>query len=472
MRVARAPSALALIAAVGACHQTPPAAPPAGQVVLHVDTDAPIAPQAPGPPSSATPLPLFDRVRFDVYGPGASSACDGCTNEFTVTSDAFAQGAVSVGIAIPVGADGWTARVRMFPLALALPDGEPNPDTTVDVTVALPVLAADGVVDLTVVLETANAGQAPGKNPAVQPVPGLPGPSAVGTWSGAQRVGCTGSAPAGMVCVPGGAFWMGSSGDDFSQNNIPGWHRLVVLSPFFLDETELTVQGARPAIQASAGADEPITWTGSSAGTQAPDWCTYTDMPGPRDALPINCIDPIRAHEICAALVPKGDLPTEAQLEYVMGGLSMQPFAWGPEQPLCPDAVWGRNGFGFLAMAEPDTCLSYSKALGTLGGPEVPGTGRLDVLALPGGNIVDLTGNVSEWARDWFQFQSDECWSPPGVRKDPFCGTPSKALGKQEVNRGGGWGTGGTGLEATERQYTYFGGVSPYNGFRCMAPGG
>jgi formylglycine-generating enzyme required for sulfatase activity len=239
-----------------------------------------------------------------------------------------------------------------------------------------------------------------------------------------------------------------------------------VLSPFFLDSTEITVAAAR-----AGNVNTPIPWSGKSDGKNAEDWCTYTDQPGPRDALPMNCLDPVRAREVCTNL--GGDLPTEAQLEYAMGGLRMFRFVWGMDPPSCKDAVWGRNGFGFLAQVLPSTCLSFSKALGPLGGPEVPGTGgERDVLVLPGGSIFDLTGNVSEWSRDLYQLQTESCWSPHGVMHDPYCNQTSKALGgnKQEQNRGGSWGTGGTPLEASARQYTYWGGVSPYNGFRCMRP--
>jgi formylglycine-generating enzyme required for sulfatase activity len=435
-----------------------------------VDTDAPVDSGTAAPAGFDTPLALFDRVRFDVLPPGAASACDGCSNDFAVTSDMFQQGQVSIGVPIPPGQQGWSARVRLYTLALALSDGEPNPDTTIDATVALPTVAGDGIVDASIVLGTDSVGVPQGQDTPLQPAAGLPGASAVGTWSGAQRVDCSGAPPPGMVCVPGGAFWMGSPSEDHAQNTVPGWRRLVVLSPFFLDSTELTVGDARGPIQASKGGDEPIVWTRSSSGNDGTDWCTYTDAPGPRDALPINCIDPVRARDVCSMRTPGGDLPTEAQLEYVMGGLQMQRFVWGVDAPSCTDAVWGRNGFGVLSLGEPQTCLSDSEALGPMGGPEKPGWGQRDQLALPTGTIVDVTGNMGEWARDWYQTQAEPCWSPPGVLYDPFCNTPSPTAGKQQVSRGGNWSEGGIEMEASARVVTTLGDVTPQYGFRCMAP--
>ena len=259
---------------------------------------------------------------------------------------------------------------------------------------------------------------------------------------------------------------MGSRPADLAPGTFPGWHRLVVVSPFFLDATEMTVARARPVIEANGY--NPLLWNGKSDGGAPEDWCTYTHAPGPRDALPINCIDVSRARKICSRLASGGDLPTEAQLEYVMGGLAMKRFVWGMDTPTCSDAIWGRNGVGYLSLIVPQTCLPFAKALSGLGGPEAPGTATRDALILPGGTIVDVVGNVSEWARDFHAPQTDDCWSHQGVLVDPLCETTT--LGMREVNRGGSWGTGGLSLEAASRQNTSIGGTSPYNGFRCMVP--
>jgi formylglycine-generating enzyme required for sulfatase activity len=437
---------------------------PRGHVYLHVDTDAPV--DTGSIASVDRPLALFDRLRFDVVPPGANDPCAGCTNEFSVTAAAFAGRNVSIQIPLPPGQAGWTARVRLFRLELASSEGEPNPDTAIDVMISLPVVGVDGPIEATVVLHTDDVGKT--DQPAVTPVLGAPGPSLVNSWIGAQRQGCGDPPPGtrtGMVCVPGGAFWMGERPADFAQGTAPGWHRLVVVAPFFLDATEMTVSRARPVIEANGYT--PILWTGSSTGGAVQDWCTYTHAPGPRDALPLNCVDTSRARKICSHLVEGGDLPTEAQLEYVIGGLAMNRFVWGMDLPSCTESIWGRNGFGFFNLVEPKVCLPFAKALGALGGPEAPGSAARDTLSLPGGKIVDLVGNVSEWARDYYAPQTDDCWSSQGVLVDPYCSTPSTA---QEVNRGGSWGTGGLGLEAAARQPRIGGGTSPYDGFRCMAP--
>jgi formylglycine-generating enzyme required for sulfatase activity len=450
-------SALLLTFALAACD--PPLAPAQGHILLHVDTDAPVDTGS----REATidqPLPLFDRLRFDILRPNGE-ACAGCTNEFSVTTDAFTSKNVSIDVPLPPGEAGWKARVRLYPLDFAGADGEPDPATAIDVTVPLPAVDVTGEIEASIVLHTDDVG----KPRTIAAVPRPPPDSIVGTWEGAKRPDCGGATHAGMVCVPGGAFWMGSPPDDHVPGTVPGWHRLVVLSPFFLDATEMTVARARPTIEAKNYI--LFVWSGDTTGNVLEDWCSYTHAPGPRDALPVNCIDPMKARSICSDL--GGVLPTEAQLEYVMGGLAMKRFVWGMDLPLCGDAVWGRNGVGVFKSIDPSMCLPDAMALGTLGGFEKPGTGKRDVLALDG-TIVDLTGNVAEWSSDWYQPYSGDCWSADGVLVDPQCQTENAKNGNQIAERGGSWGSGGVSLEAASRRSSISNGLSPYTGFRCARP--
>src|SRR5437868_6675191 len=84
----------------------PRLAPPAGQLRLHIATDAPL-------PSGSVPA-LFDRLRIDLYEPGATSPCTGCTYEFAMDTSLFSAEPPSIGIVIPVGRAGYAARARLF----------------------------------------------------------------------------------------------------------------------------------------------------------------------------------------------------------------------------------------------------------------------------------------------------------------------------------------------------------------------
>ena len=442
-----------------------PEGPARGQVLLHVDTDAPVLSQNPQSSAFAVPIPLFDRIRFDVLPP-AGETCSACSQDFAVTSEKFTTGAVSIGVPLPPGDAGWQTRVRLYPVRLEQPSGDPDPAAVIDVTVALPSIAPTGVVDVTVFLSTDTAGQPRGQDTPEVPAAGPPGPSAVGTWADAVRTGCSGQVPAGMVCVPGGAFWMGAPRDHAVPNTDPGWHRLVVVSPFFLDQTEVTVAAWRAVDATDPGVSG---WSGGSTGSALEDWCTAGATAGPREALPLNCITALGARHYCQRR--GGDLPTEAEFEYVIGGLGMTPYPWGTEIPQCADAVWGRNGVGVTLHFVPQACLKDSQALATLGGPEKPGWGKRDAIALPGGTIVDLAGNIGEWARDRFQLTSEPCWSPLGLLHDPSCADVSPSLGSTNVYRGGAWTYGGTSLEASSRSPIALGIADVDIGMRCMKPG-
>ena len=371
--------------------------PPAGQIVVHVDTDAPIARAATeATPGWDEPAPLFDRLHVDLYPPEATAPCDGCSNEFTVSREDFDSLGVSFGLVIPAGDAGWTARVRLTKELFELSTGDIDPETTIDAWVALPVVVDSQIDDVSVVLETDATGVPAGSLQApIAPTPGAPPGSKVGTWSPAQRVNCTTDAPPGAVCVPGGAFWMGASS---AIGLVPGasrtWRRLVVLSPFWIGATEVTALAARTTGISVLGVAR---WDTSTAGTSEADYCTYSTTPSSRDPLPLNCVSWQGANAFCLGL--GGTLPSEAQLEYAAGGAFGHPYPWGEDPPSCTDAIWGRDGYGLYYDSAPMTCLDPSNFMAPMGGPEPPGTGTRDALVLPGGVVSDSRGQPARAGR-------------------------------------------------------------------------
>jgi len=439
-----------------ACSGSPPTLPATGQILLYLDTDAPVVPADGHAPSLTEPLPLFDRARVDVLGADGGAACASCTLDVVVTADDFSAGKVSLGIATPQGASGYSARVRLYVDRFTPSGQDPNVDSTIDVTFPLPPVPASGALVVTAFLDTATAGQ---PQAGMVLAPGAPSPSQVGTWPAAARADCSAVPPPGMVCVPGGALWMGPPTDEVLDGTVSGWHRIAVLSPYFLDASEVTVAEAR------AGHIDPTqvaSWDGRSTGASLLDWCTYVDAPGVRDDLPVNCVSPAGAQAFCRGA--GGDLPTEAQLEYAMGGLQMQPYVWGDDPPACADAVWGRNGAGLTQETEPTTCFDPT-ASRPIDGPEPAGWAGRDRLVMPTGTILDLNGNLLEITRDAYEEQTGGCWSQPGPMQDPVCPTaPGRSL---LAFRGGAWFDGQATLQAGSR-----GGNGPYDGdiylgFRC-----
>lgn len=467
--------ALSLLATVGCGSELPPT----GQVRLFVDTDAPV-PTAPDELAvSDGAIALFDTLVVDVYEPDADAPCEGCTRAFAVDEQQLRDAELSFGIPAAPEVDGYVVRLRLYAASSTLTGevAEPNeqgpPLSVIDRWVSLPAVSEEGIVDVNVLLGTDQVGLPVGSRQApVQVERGPVASSRVGSWPGAEPVPCAGVAEPGEVCVAGGAFWMGHPraigtgiGDAWNRP------RLVKLSPFYLDQQEVTVAEWRA--YEPTGGPEATAWSGGSSGNALLDYCTFTVDPGPRDALPMACVTVEGARAYCQA--QGKDLPTEAQLEYVASGLRSRLFVWGSDEPACEDAVLRRYGYGIFLDLGLAGCLPEAPP----GGAEVVGgmleDKRRDRLSLPGGDIYDLVGNVSEWALDRWNRQSEPCWSMGGVYVDPVCLQDSPLDGSFPVFRLGSFAVGSRQAIAAARSFIDSQVAKNGNGidlgFRCARPG-
>jgi formylglycine-generating enzyme len=408
--------------------------PPEGHVRLHVATDAPVP-------------ALFDRLRLDIVRPGETEPCAGCSREFAAAQPA------SVVIAPEADVAGIRVRVRLYRHGGTLA-AEPRPASSIETVFALPPIAAEGETELTVTLAAADVGHPVGSLDA--PVAAQEGaPPVLESWAGAIERPCEGEPGAGEVCVPGGAFWMGDPRLDFSAayDLDGGLERLVVLAPFFLDAEEVSVAAFRASGLAHTlepgVSDDP-----HEAGGNIPG-CTYTTPPSDNDALPTNCVSWQRAAAYCAALGKA--LPTEAELEYAAGARASAAYPWGEDDPRCEDAVYDREG----------DCAELG------GGPLAPGSGVRDRLALGGATLVDLAGNVSEWAADRWNREHEACWGV-GLFVDPLCDTPSAIDEDGRTIRGGAFDSSVVLLRAAVRSRVFneMFAVSAKVGFRCSRAAG
>ncbi|APR76142.1 Adenylate cyclase [Minicystis rosea] len=425
---------LAIAALASAC--APVELPPEGQIRLFIDTDA-ILPPAVGEDDGGQ-MALFDRLRIEIFPPGESVACAGCTREIGIDHRIVFEGRASIGIVPPPGEGGRRARIRLY-RSTGADSAEPRPTSMLEAVVALPAVEAEGIVDVHVVLRTDDLGTPQGTLDA--PIAAQPGPAEgglAGTWAAAARRGCAGAPADGEVCVPGGAFWMGD------PSFIVPTERLVVLSPYWLDATEVTVARFR-----AAGFVSPL-----AHGSGAMAHCTFTKQPGAFEDLPLSCLTRPLAQKFCEA--KGGALVSEAQWEMAASARRSAPFVWGSDTPRCEDAV--------IARLNPSTGLpGKCKALGV--DFQLPGAGLRDRLELEGGTIVDLMGNLIEWMRDDWATDDEPCWSAP-ILHDPVCESDGHPL--TYSIRGSGWA--GTPARASEREFNE---VSMPNvgsmqiGFRC-----
>ena len=411
---------------------------PTSQVLLYVTTDAPMGESA----------GLFDRLIVDVYAPFETVPCEGCSRRFAVDDDRMARGQASFGIFTKPGVGGYRARARLYRSG-GTTSGEPRRASTLESFVSLPVVASTGLVETTVTLHLADLARPQGTLEKPLPAePGAPPDGVVGSFLAGRALGCSGQAGSDEVCVPGGLFWMGNPRIDVldAQQADGKSERVVVLSPYFLDLAEVTVEKLRAARVARV-IDDPI------EGNLGRRECVYTAEPSENDVLPVNCLSWQRARAYCAKVGKR--LPSEAEYEYVAGGRTSQSFGWGGDSPACGDAVFAR---GTLCGGERR--------------PVRAGSGGRDRVLVGGVALLDLAGNLRELMRDRYRAGNTACWGE-GVLVDPVCEPDTTDDLVERSVRGGSFGDEATLLRAAQRSFVEnerFA-VSELVGFRCARSG-
>jgi sulfatase modifying factor 1 len=157
-----------------------------------------------------------------------------------------------------------------------------------------------------------------------------------------------------MARLPGGRFKMGARGDP------------VAVAPFFLDQTEVSVQAYGDCVRAKK--------------CTAPDTGQFCNWERPdRANHPVNCVDWKQAIAYCAAAGKR--LPTEEEWEWAARGAERgTTWPWGNDAPR--DQLCWNGG----------TTKRYSRR---------EGLGTCPIGSFPAGNnpqgLMDMAGNVVEW---------------------------------------------------------------------------
>jgi formylglycine-generating enzyme required for sulfatase activity len=280
----------------------------------------------------------------------------------------------------------------------------------------------------------------------------------------AAPTACTRAPKDGELCVPGGAFMLGSADVNGlvlfdAMATIP--ERIAIVPPLLMDGYEVSVErwrrakseGFRPLDDPYANdADAPLPAEGGPA---AAKFCVYSHEPlalNSREAYPVNCIAWSDARAFCQFY--GGDLPTEAQWEYVAsatGDDSETLYPWGNDLLPCDALVYSRELTGDFCF--PDAF-----------GPAPVGAGFGDVTPL---GVHDLGGSVSEWVLDSPRAYSARCWASLGMT-DPRCWEEDA---ERRGLRGSGWATGQAPLSSLRPTPIDDGLLSKNVGFRCVRSG-
>lgn len=242
-----------------------------------------------------------------------------------------------------------------------------------------------------------------------------------------------------QVEVPAGEFLMGTELGDHQQHQV--W-----LDAFQVDVFEVTVEAYQRCVEAGAcepsGVEEEEKYDTPYCNAHLPD----------RGQHPINCVNWFQARDYCTWR--GGDLPTEAQWLKAAQGTDGRPYPWGEEDPSCLYAV--------MLDGQDQSC----------GGKSTWPVGVRPEGQSPYG-VMDLSGSVSEWIRDWFEDDFRRVEGERGqvqlAHREVAPRNPTgPAQGTMRILRGGDYTNGPVRLHMDARQA-----ANPYQGhltagFRCV----
>jgi formylglycine-generating enzyme len=402
------------------------------------------------------PVPqLGDRLLIEVLGDDGQ-ACSGCRRQLGAEDPA--RWPFSFGV-VPPDKGGVRVRVRLYRTAVTGFDGAPGSDRILDTLARMP--RATGVTDVAITLDMRCFGVPadPFADTSCDPASGAPAPvktlsarseapslPAPGSWAPARSVDCPSPPGQGMVCVPGGAFLLGSPDYLPTGDLDPVPEQLVQLDPFALDVDEMTVGEMRALVQAGMVSPPVKNGPGNAA------HCTYTDSGN--DDMPVNCVSRATARKACEARGLR--LPTEAEWEMAAGNRDRETaFPWGDGSP-CDHAIVGKGDP--LDVAVSSACQD---AATPLVGPEAVSAETTDVTLL---GVRHMGGNVDEWVDDDVRpYDDPACWGhDPALHVNPRC-----ASGTGPGIRGGSWGSLPVGAHVYARNGVFADGPTPFTGFRC-----
>jgi serine/threonine-protein kinase len=226
----------------------------------------------------------------------------------------------------------------------------------------------------------------------------------------------------GMAMIRAGTFIMGNTNGAKNED-----HQVVILSPYWIDITEVTVQSYQWCVILGGCPEVPVTVNGPD-GTERSDLsalCNHADRPN----HPVNCVAWDQANAYCAWLGKR--LPTEAEWEFAARGVDRRPFPWGVQ---APDATH-LNACGPECVERAQTRLWNERAMMI---PMSPVRDRWPTTAPVGSfpegaspfGVFDMAGNVMEWTADWSgPYSSVPVTNPTGSQVNRWT----------RVVRGGGW---------------------------------
>lgn len=226
-----------------------------------------------------------------------------------------------------------------------------------------------------------------------------------------------------MVLIPGGVFTMGTDENGLWDLVAQPGHS-VNLGTFYIDKFEVTNTQYAQCV-ADGGCEAPVDRGSKTRPVYYGD-PQYADYP-------VVNVSWYEAQTYCSWR--GGKLPDETEWEKAARGDDGRPYPWGTNQPTCQLA-----NFQPSSACEGDTLSAKDLSAG----------------ASPY-DVYNLSGNVAEWVRDWFQ---------PYPGGDP---KTSQEFGQSyRIIRGGAYFDGPNYIRVTTRRGLLPDASQGYVGFRCV----
>jgi formylglycine-generating enzyme required for sulfatase activity len=456
----------ALLGLLAACSTE---APPRPQLVLVIDTDAPLVGQIAADPDLSSDAAV-DTLRVDLLAPGDPVPYD---HRDLVVPEA-ARWPVTLGVVAPNPPLGHPVRVRIRAFrGRSARKGtvrektslEPLPGVSIERVIDVD-LPSEGIRMVRVHLSADCFGTPPSfvdeprtcvddARKLAKATEGLTdveaiAPTRAGTWPRVRVEPCRTQPAEGRVCVPGGFLLLGDPdfagiADEILMDSVP--LRPARVSPFHMDLTEFTVGRMRALARAG--------FTHSLDQDRIDPHCTWRGPDDPsRDRYPLNCVSWDTARRACEA--EGGTLPSEAQWEHAARGRERRLYPWGDRSAECCTLSASRSSGGGEVTECPGS------------GPEPVGSHRPTGSCKGGGDmsrdgVLDLGGSVSETTLDHAAELTSTCWSYRGVPLDPVCIEEARPY---HTMRGAHWNSGLSLSLAALRKATSSRDVGA--GFRCV----
>ncbi len=244
-----------------------------------------------------------------------------------------------------------------------------------------------------------------------------------------------------MILIPAGQFKMGSPENELDRGRGERQHLRVIRQPFYMGETEVTVEQFRRFINATRyvtdaerGTEEGGHFKGAFATTAdgEREWSEAANWQNPFPNFKEYCL----GDDHPVVQVSWNDakrfadhfgfqLPTEAQWEYAMRAGTTTRFFWGNDEA-------GGKGYGNVKDAA--SRKRFSRWVQSFpfddGGTFVTTAGSYK--PNPWG-LRDMVGNVQEWCLDYYERE----YPPDG--SDESARAPAMQNGAGRVMRGGSW---------------------------------